>query len=57
MSENDKKDLQWYVEKVRELKEWKSRSDDEETKGYLKLEIEKLLSEMNKMLSRHDKKR
>jgi hypothetical protein len=57
MSENDKKDLQWYVEKVKELKEWKSRSDDEETIGYLKLEIDKLLSKMNDMLNRDNDKR
>jgi hypothetical protein len=51
--EKDKyyKDLQYYVDKVKELKEWKSSSDDEETKHYLQLEIEKLLMEMKKIVN------
>jgi hypothetical protein len=59
MSENDDKyykDLQWYVDKVKELKEWKNRSKDEETIGYLKLEIEKLLSKMNDLVSKRNDK-
>lgn len=46
--------LQGYVDKVKELKEWKNRSKDAETIGYLKLEIEKLLSEMNDLVSKRN---
>ena len=50
------KDLQYYVDKVKGLKQWKSDSDDEETKHYLTLEIEKLLAEMKDLVSKRDGK-
>ena len=45
---NDKyyKDLQYYVDKVKELKEWRNSSDDKETIYYLQKEIENLLAKM-----------
>jgi len=59
MSDNNEdnyyEELQRYVDKVKELKEWKNRSTDAETIGYLKLEIEKLLSEMNDMVSNRNR--
>lgn len=43
--------LQDYTDKIKELKDWKSSSDDEETKHYLSLAIEKLLSEMKELMT------
>ena len=58
MSEKDKKyheKLQSYIDKIKELKDWKSRSTDKETTFYLKKAIEKLLSEMNDLVSKKNK--
>jgi hypothetical protein len=52
--DNYYENLQRYVDKVKELKEWKNHSKDAETIGYLKLEIEKLLSEMNDLVSKRN---
>jgi hypothetical protein len=56
MSEEGKdkyyKDLQYYVDKVKELKEWKNSSDDKETIYYLQKEIEKLLAKMKELVSK-----
>ncbi len=48
-------DLQYYVDKVKELKKWKASSDDEETKYYLQMEIEKLLIEMKDLVDKNNK--
>lgn len=38
--------LQSYIDKIKELKEWLHSSEDEETKKYLQLEIDKQLLDM-----------
>jgi hypothetical protein len=43
-------ELQKYVDKIKELKDWKSSSSDEETKEYLQKEIDILLTEMKKIV-------
>lgn len=48
------KKLQQYVDKIKELKSWKNKSDDDETKGYLTLEIDKLLREMKELVNERD---
>lgn len=46
--------LQEYTDKVKELKDWKLSSDDEETKMYLSLAIEKVLSEMKELMNERE---
>lgn len=48
--------LQKFVDKVRELKEWKNTSDDPETIYYLQEEINNILFKMRELISERDKK-
>ena len=41
--------LQSYIEKIKELKEWLHSSNDDETKAYLEMEIDKQLKEMKSL--------
>jgi len=47
--ENYNEILQSYIDKIKTLKEWLHSSDDNETKEYLQLEINKKLEEMKKI--------
>lgn len=49
--------LQTYIDKVKELKEWIHNSEDEETIGYLRLEIDKQLGDMKILISENTKKK
>ena len=55
MSEKDdtyNEDLQQYLDKVKELKEWRLTTDDRETIVYLDLAIEKNLDEMRELINK-----
>lgn len=45
-------DLQRYLDKIKELKEWRLNTDDRETILYLDLAIEKQLDEMRKLINK-----
>jgi hypothetical protein len=49
--------LQTYIDKVKELKEWMHSTKDNETKGYLRLEIDKQLTDMKVLISENAKKK
>ena len=49
--------LQTYIDKVKELKEWMHSTEDSETKGYLRLEIDKQLTDMKVLISENAKKK
>jgi hypothetical protein len=49
--------LQIYIDKVKELKEWLHSTEDNETKGYLRLEIDKQLTDMKVLISENAKKK
>jgi hypothetical protein len=49
--------LQTYIDKVKELKEWIHSTEDNETKGYLRLEIDKQLTDMKVLISENAKKK
>lgn len=43
--------VQSYVDKIKELKSWLHSSEDDETKSYLQLEIDKQFKEMKKIVN------
>lgn len=49
--------LQTYIDKVKELKEWMRSTDDDETIGYLRLEIDKQLADMKILISENATKK
>jgi hypothetical protein len=45
------KTVQSYIDKIKDLKSWLSETEDDETKTYLQLEIDKQLTEMKKIVN------